>query len=110
MVPERVRTITTATYEAVDTDQEFSLSELEDVLHLLKDTAPGYDIVCHSMINNAPLATSHSSSDSSTSHSQRRDYPLDGKWTRLYRPQRKTKCIVSSQYSRPCRKSWNDWC
>ena len=27
MVPERVRTITTATYEAVDTDQEYTLSE-----------------------------------------------------------------------------------
>ena len=40
MVPERVRTVTTATYEAVDTDQEFTLSELENVLDRLKDTAP----------------------------------------------------------------------
>ena len=40
MLPERVHTITTATYEAVDTDQEFTLTELEDVLHSLKDTAP----------------------------------------------------------------------
>ena len=52
MVPERVRTITTATYEAVDTDQEFTLTELEDVLHRLKDTAPGDDTVCYSMIKN----------------------------------------------------------
>ena len=60
MVPERVRTITTATYEAVDTDQEFTLSELEDVLHRLKDTAPGDDTVCYSMIKNAPnFASSH---------------------------------------------------
>ena len=59
MVPERIRTITIATYEAVDTDQEFTLSELEDVLHRLKDTAPGDDIVCYSMIKNAPLATRH---------------------------------------------------
>ena len=43
MVPARVRTFTTATYEVVDTDQEFTLSELEDVLHRLKDTAPGDD-------------------------------------------------------------------
>ena len=56
MVPECVRTIITATYEAVDTDQEFILSELEDVLHRLKDTAPG---VCYSIIKNAPLATRH---------------------------------------------------
>ena len=31
MVPERVRTITTATYEAVHTYQDITLSELEDV-------------------------------------------------------------------------------
>ena len=59
MVAERVRTITTATYEVVDTDQEFNLSELEDVLHRLKDTAPGDDTVCYSMIKNVPLATRH---------------------------------------------------
>ena len=59
MVQERVCTITTASYEAVDTDQEFTQSELEDVLHRLKDTAPGYDTVCYSMIKNAPLATRH---------------------------------------------------
>ena len=40
MVPERVRTVTTATYEAVDTDQEFTISAIEDVLDRLKDTAP----------------------------------------------------------------------
>ena len=47
MVPEPVRTITT-TYEAVDTDQEFILSELEYVLHRLKNTSAGDDIVCYS--------------------------------------------------------------
>ena len=40
MVPERVRTITSATYKVVYTDQEFTISELEDVLDHLKDTAP----------------------------------------------------------------------
>ena len=57
MAPERVRTITTATYEAVSTDKDFTLSELEDVLHHLKDT--GDDTVCYSMIKNVPLATKH---------------------------------------------------
>ena len=62
MVPDHVRsaphhttphhTITTATYEAVDTDQEFTLSELEDVQHRLSDTAPGDITVCYSMIKN----------------------------------------------------------
>ena len=59
MVPERVRTITTATYEAVYTDQEFTISKLEHVLHRLNDTAPGDDTVCYSMIKKAPLATKH---------------------------------------------------
>ena len=56
---EPVRVITEATYEAVATDQEFTLSELEDVLHRLKDTAPGDDTVCNAMIKNVPLATKH---------------------------------------------------
>ena len=59
MAPERIRTITTATYEAVSTDREFTLSELVDVLHRLKDTAPGDYTVCYSMIKNVPLATKH---------------------------------------------------
>ena len=59
MAPERVRVITEATYEAVATDQEFTLSELEDVLHRLKDTAPGDDTVCNAMIKNVPLATKY---------------------------------------------------
>ena len=59
MAPERVRTITTATYEAVSTDQKFTISELEEVLHRLKDSAPGDDTVCYSMIKNVPLATKH---------------------------------------------------
>ena len=59
MAPERVRTITTATYEAVSTDQEFTISELEEVLHRLKDSAPGDDTVCYSMLKNVPLATKH---------------------------------------------------
>ena len=40
-------------------DQEFTLSELEDVLHRLKDTAPGDDTVCNAMITNVPLATKY---------------------------------------------------
>ena len=59
MVPERVRTVTTATYEAMDTDQEFTISELENVLDRLKDTAPGDDTVCYPMIKNTPLSTRH---------------------------------------------------
>ena len=59
MAPERVRIITEAIYKAVATDQEFTISELEDVLHRLKDTAPGYDTVCNSMIKNVALATKH---------------------------------------------------
>ena len=57
MAPARVRTITTATYEPVDTNQEFRLSELEEVQYRLNDTAPGDDTVSYSMIKNAPLAT-----------------------------------------------------
>ena len=50
MAPERVRFITTATNAAAYTDQEFTLSELEDVLHRLRYTAPEDDTVCYSMI------------------------------------------------------------
>ena len=59
MAPVCIRTITTAAYEPVDTDQEFTLSELynRDVLYRLNDTAPGDDTVCYSIIKNAPLAT-----------------------------------------------------
>ena len=57
MAPVRIRTIITADYETVDTDQEYTLSELEDVLYHLNDTAPGDDTVCYSMIKTAPLAT-----------------------------------------------------
>ena len=59
MVQERARTVTTATYEAVYTDQEFTISELEGVLDRLKDTTPGEDTVCYSMIKNTPLSTVH---------------------------------------------------
>ena len=59
MVLERVCTITTETYETVDTDQEFTLSELKDVLHRLKDTAPGDNTVCYSMIKYTLLSTRH---------------------------------------------------
>ena len=59
MAPERVRVIIEATYEAVATDQEFTLSELKDLLHRLKDTAQGDDTVCNAMIKNVPLATKH---------------------------------------------------
>ena len=57
MVPERVRTITTASYEAVDTDHEFTLSELKDVLHRMKDTAPGDDQCL--LFNDHEHTTSH---------------------------------------------------
>ena len=59
MAPERVCIIATATNEAAYTDQEFTQSELEDVLHRLRDTAPGDDTVFYSMIKNVSLATKH---------------------------------------------------
>ena len=59
MITAHIRTITTASYEPVDTDQEITLSELEYVLYRLKDTAPGDDTVCYSMIKNTPLVIRH---------------------------------------------------
>ena len=59
MVPERDGTVTTATYKAMDTDQDFTIFELEDVLDRLKDTAPGEDTVCYLIIKNTPLSTRH---------------------------------------------------
>ena len=59
MVPARVHTVTIATYESVDTDQEFTISELENGRDRLKDTAPGEDTVCYSMIKNTLLSTRH---------------------------------------------------
>ena len=59
MVPERVRTVTTVTYQAVDTDQKFTISELEDVLDRLRDTTPREDTVCYSVIKNTPLSARH---------------------------------------------------
>ena len=59
MVPECVRTVTTATYKVVDSDQEFTISELEYVLDRLKDAARGEDIVCYSMIRNTSVSTRH---------------------------------------------------
>ena len=43
--------------EAAETDREFTLSELEELLLHLKDTAPGEDTVCYSIIKNASLST-----------------------------------------------------
>ena len=60
MAPARIRTITTAAYEPVDTDQEFTFAGLEEVVYRLNDIAPGDDTVCYAMINNASLATCHS--------------------------------------------------
>ena len=105
MVPERVRTVTTATYEEVDTDQEFTISELEDVLDRLKDTAPGEDTVCNLMIMNTPLSTRPLFIQPINQSLSEGRLP-----TRLYRSQIKTKRIVPSHYFRLFRKSWNDWC
>ena len=112
MVPERVRTITTATYEAVYTDQEFTLSELEDVLHRLKDTAPGDDTVCYSMINNVPLATKHLFIRPINQSCLEGRLPTRYKMAMiiLLLSQRKTKRIVLFHYFRRFLKSWNDWC
>ena len=59
MAPARIRTITKAAYEPVDTDQEFTFAGLEEVVYrmILNDIAPGDNTVCYSMIKNAPLAT-----------------------------------------------------
>ena len=94
MVPERVRTTTTATYEAVDTDQEFNLSEIEDVLHSLKDTAPGDNTVFYSMIRNVPLATRHLFLRLINQSFSERILHTRWKWPRLYQSLRKTKGIV----------------
>ena len=97
MVREPVRTITTATYEAVDTDQEFTLFELEDVLHRLKDTAPG---------NQTPLPQTHQPviDRVETAHyiENSQDY--------IDPHERQNECIVLSHYFCRFRKSWNDWC
>ena len=42
--------------EAAETDREFNLSELEEIMFHLKDTAPGVDTLCYSMINNTSLS------------------------------------------------------
>ena len=98
--------IITAAYEPVDTDQEFTLSELEDVLYRWNDAAPGDDTVCYLMINNAPLPET-SSSDSSTSHSLRGDCQLklmeNGQ---DYTDPKERQRIVRSHYFRRFRKSW----
>ena len=57
LVPERINIIRTAMNEAAETDQESTLSELEEILRHLKVTAPGLDTVCYSMIKNVPLST-----------------------------------------------------
>ena len=90
MVPARIRTITTATYEAVDTDQEFTLSELEDVLHRLKDAAPGDDT------NDQERTTGYQTPLPQTHQPiiHMGELPTLWKWPRLYRSPRKTKRIV----------------
>ena len=57
LIPESISIIRTAMNEAAETDQESTLSELEEILLHQKDTAPGVDTVCHSMIKNVPLST-----------------------------------------------------
>ena len=110
MAPERVRVITEATYEAVATDQEFTLSELEDVLHRLKDTAPGDDTVCNAMIKNVPLATKYLLLRLINQSFSEGKLPTRWKMAKLFRSQRKTRHTVLFHYFRPSLKSWNDWC
>ena len=71
MVPERVDTITAPINEEVDSDNMFTLSELEDILHRLKDIAAGEDSVCYSMKNNAELPIGHISPISITNPLQK---------------------------------------
>ena len=111
LAPERVRTITTATYEAVSTDQEFTLSALEDVLHLLKDTAPGDDTVCYSMIKNVPLATKHLYLRLINQSFSEGRLPTRWKIAKILPiPPKKTKCIVLFHSYLRFLNSWNDWC
>ena len=58
-LPRRLLTIRDACTEEKDTNQIFTLSELEAVLVHLKDTTPGEDTICYSMIRNTPLAFRH---------------------------------------------------
>ena len=108
MVPERVRTITAATYEAVDT--EFTIAELEDVLHRLKDTAPGDDTVCYSMINNIPLATRHLFLRLINQSFSEGRLPIRWKMVYIIPITKKDKTHRPISLLPGFRKSWNDWC
>ena len=56
---DRINTIKTAINKEAETDREFTLSELEEIISHLKDTDPCVDIVCYSMIKNLPLPTKY---------------------------------------------------
>ena len=110
MVPERVRTVTTATYEAVDTDQEFTISELEDILDRLKDTAPGDDTVCYSMIKNTPISTRHLFILIINQSFSERRLPTRWKMANIIPIPKKDKTHCPISLLPFFRKSWNDWC
>ena len=105
MLPARVRTITTSTYEPADIDQKFTLSELEVVLHRLRDTVPGEDTVCCSMIKNAVLSTRHLFLRLINQSFTGGRLPTTWKMIiRLYQFPRKTKRLVPSHYFRRFQK------
>ena len=59
LFPDRVNIIKTVINKEAETDRNFTLSELDEVISHLKDTAPGIDTVCYSMIKNMPLPTKY---------------------------------------------------
>ena len=56
LVPDRIN-IRTAINEETETDREFTLSELEEIISHLKDTVPGVDTMSYSMIKDVPLSS-----------------------------------------------------
>ena len=57
--PNRINLIKTAINKEAETDRDFTLSELDEIISHLKDTAPGIDTVCYSMINNLSVLSKY---------------------------------------------------
>ena len=57
--PNGINLIKTAINKEAETDREFTLSELDEIISHLKDTAPGIDTVCYSMIKNLSVPSKY---------------------------------------------------
>ena len=57
LIPQHANTIRIAMIEDAETDRDFAPYELDEILHHMKDTAPGVDSVCYSIIKIASLST-----------------------------------------------------